>query len=223
MSGPNQIYKDIYQIGGPAITGSGDYCVYLVDAGSELVMVDSGLGRSPEELVRNIENLELDLEKLEKIIATHGHIDHVGALAYFRERFDLKVIAHELDADRIETGRDIGAELYGVPYETCRVDVRLDVEKGSLDIGEHELNFLHVPGHTPGSIALYLDVGGKRVLFGQDIHGPYNLPGSDSADARNSLQKLLDLRADILCEGHYGIYRPEEEVEKYIRRYLEKL
>ena len=69
----------------------------------------------------------------------------------------------------------------------------------------------------------WLDRGGKRVLFGQDIHGPF-LPafGSDIGRWRASMEKLLALRADILCEGHFGIFRSADQVEAYIRTYLKE-
>ncbi|MBT8490013.1 MAG: Zn-dependent hydrolase, partial [Deltaproteobacteria bacterium] len=92
---------------------------------------------------------------------------------------------------------------------------------GEFQINDETLHFLHTPGHTPGSIVLYIDRGGKRVLFGQDIHGPF-LPSFDSdiEEWKRSMEKLLDLEADILCEGHFGIYRSKESVEKYIKNYL---
>jgi glyoxylase-like metal-dependent hydrolase (beta-lactamase superfamily II) len=78
--------------------------------------------------------------------------------------------------------------------------------------------------HTPGSVAAYIDIEGKRVLFGQDIHGPY-IPewGADRDLAALSLQKLIDLKADILCEGHFGVYQPADEVRRYIEYYLDTL
>lgn len=218
-----QVYENVYQIGGPNITGSGDCCVYLIDTELGLVLVDSGLGQTFDRLVKNIQDLNLDLEKIQAVMVTHGHIDHVGSLTEFKKNFEVEVISHELDAERIETGKNIGAELYGVPYNPCKVDKILRGWSGSLEFGKYEIKFLHIPGHTPGSIALYLDVGQRRVLFAQDVHGPYSLPGSDPSQAKESLRKLIDLKADILCEGHYGIYQPKEEVKKYIKRYLNKL
>jgi glyoxylase-like metal-dependent hydrolase (beta-lactamase superfamily II) len=81
-----------------------------------------------------------------------------------------------------------------------------------------------VPGHTPGSMAVLLETEGKKVLFGQDIHGPY-VPawGADPARARESLRKLLSLKADILCEGHFGVYQPAAAVADYVRGYVESL
>ena len=69
-----------------------------------------------------------------------------------------------------------------------------------MSFARHELKIVHIPGHTPGSIAAYLDIDGQRVLFGQDIHGPY-LPqwGADREQARASLLKLIGVKADVLC------------------------
>ena len=91
----------------------------------------------------------------------------------------------------------------------------------SWEIGGYRLEAMATPGHTPGSIALYLDTPDGRVLFGQDVHGPF-LPEFDSniEQWRLSMEKLLALEADILCEGHYGVYRGKEEVARYIRSQL---
>jgi glyoxylase-like metal-dependent hydrolase (beta-lactamase superfamily II) len=60
-----------------------------------------------------------------------------------------------------------------------------------------------------------------KVLFGQDIHGPFYASfGSDLDAWGKSMHKLLDLEADILCEGHFGIIRPASEVRDYIEDYL---
>ena len=52
---------------------------------------------------------------------------------------------------------------------------------------------IHIPGHTPGSMAIIINME-KRVLFGQDIHGPYDPAwGAEPVRARTPLQKLIDL------------------------------
>ncbi len=61
----------------------------------------------------------------------------------------------------------------------------------------------HIPGHSPGSAALTVESEGKLVLFGQDVHGPLNdVLKSNRDDYIHSLEFLLSLDADILCEGH---------------------
>jgi len=68
-----------------------------------------------------------------------------------------------------------------------------------------------------------MDRDDERILFGQDLHGPIHPAlDSDLGQWKMSLQKLLDLKADVLCEGHFGVYRPAAEVERYIRSYLER-
>ncbi len=218
-----KVWDGVYQIGGSDISSFDDCSVYLVDAVPQLALVDSGAGRSFETLVENIRSLGFNPEHMELVVATHAHIDHIGSLAKFQERFGAKIIAHQLDAKGIESGEGIGAEWYGVAYKPCKVDIKLCKDEESLILGSYELKFLHIPGHTPGSIACYLDVEGRRVLFGQDIHGPYNLPGADKEKARASLQKLIGLNSDILCEGHFGIYQPKEEVRRYIESHLRRL
>jgi glyoxylase-like metal-dependent hydrolase (beta-lactamase superfamily II) len=211
---PLEVSKDVYLIGGSEITHPADCSVYLL-GGEEPVLIDCGAGESFQLLVENIEKLGYDPEKLKAVIATHAHIDHIGALSRFRQELGARVIAHELDAGAIESGEGVGAEFYGLTYLPCKVDVRLVKEEESLRFGGYELKALHIPGHTPGSLALYVDIE-KRILFGQDVHGPYFLPGSDPDQARISLQKLIDLEADILCEGHFGIYQPQEAAQRYL-------
>ena len=133
-------------------------------------------------------------------------------------------MAHELDADAIEQGIGTGAEDFGISHIPCRLDTIIRDSKQSLLLSHYEVNIIHIPGHTPGSIAIYVDIDGKRILFGQDIHCPF-LPerGADPSNGKESLQKLVNLKADILCAGHFEIYQPAEIVEDYIKSYLKNL
>ena len=223
MRKPFQVWEDVYAIGGPDLSGPADCCVYFI-GGREPVMIDAGAGNSFDRLVANIESLGFDPRKLAAIIITHAHIDHIGALGRFQEKFSIKLISHELDSEAIETGKGTGAEFYGVSYQPCKIDHKLTIAEENLTFGPHELRIIHIPGHTSGSIAVYVDMAGKRVLFGQDIHGPYYPEwGADLANARASLRKLSELNAYILCEGHFGIYQPANEVKRYIEGYLQSI
>jgi len=223
MEKPFQVWENIYAIGGPDLSDLADCCVYLIDS-QEQVMVDAGAGNSFNRLVENIESPGFEPTKLAAIIVTHAHIDHIGSLGQFQEKFGVKLIAHELDSEAIETGKGTGAEFYGLSYQSRKIDHKVNKDEESLTFGSHELKIIHIPGHTPGSIALYVDIAGKRVLFGQDIHGPYYPEwGANLANARASLHRLSELNADILCEEHFGIYQPANEVRMYIERYLQSI
>jgi glyoxylase-like metal-dependent hydrolase (beta-lactamase superfamily II) len=223
MRGERRIEEGIYIIGGPDITSPDDAAVFIVECGDELVMIDSGAGRSFEKLVENIEGLFLDPCHISTLILTHCHIDHIGSASLFRDRFGCVLVCHELDADAIESGDPVAtaATWYGSKFPPTPLDRKLTGDDGILQFGDEEIHWIHTPGHTPGSISLYIEREGKRILFGQDIHGPF-LPsfGSDIEAWRRSMTKLLDLDADILCEGHFGIYRSRKSVESYIRGYL---
>jgi len=95
-----------------------------------------------------------------------------------------------------------------------------------LMVGDNELVIIHTPGHTPGSLCAYMDVVDegerKRVLFAQDAHGPFDPDwGSDREQWRASIERLMELEADVLCEGHYGIYRSKGSVRGYLAGLLE--
>jgi len=67
--------------------------------------------------------------------------------------------------------------------------------------------------YTPDSIVVHLEWGAQRILFGRDIHDPFHVDfGLDIMQWRESMEKVLYLKADILCEGHFGIYSPRDRV-----------
>ena len=75
---------------------------------------------------------------------------------------------------------------------------------------------IHCPGHSPGSMVLTTRIDDRLVLFGQDVHGPIH-PAllSDEVAYQASLKNLLDLDADLLLEGHFGVYRGKDSVRKF--------
>ncbi|MEA3471753.1 MAG: MBL fold metallo-hydrolase [Thermodesulfobacteriota bacterium] len=223
MNGDRRIEEGVYIIGGPDITSPDDAAVFIVDCGDELIMIDSGAGRSFEKLVQNIEGLFLDPYRISTLVLTHCHIDHIGSAPFFRDRFGSALVCHEFDAGAIESGDPVAtaATWYDSEFPPTPLDRKLTGDGGILQFGDEEICWIHTPGHTPGSVSLYIDREGKRILFGQDIHGPF-LPSfkSDIEEWKRSMAKLLDLDADILCEGHFGIYRSKKSVKSYIKGYL---
>jgi glyoxylase-like metal-dependent hydrolase (beta-lactamase superfamily II) len=217
-----EVHEGVYLVGSPELTAPEDCCVFLVDLG-DLVLIDAGAGRSVPAILENIASLGLSPKGVAAVIATHCHIDHVGGIREVRKRTGCQVIAHELDAGAMESGDPIrtAADWYNSKLPPTPVDYKLSEVREVLKFEKGELLCLHTPGHTPGSISVILDNDGQRVLFGQDIHGPFSDAfGSNLAAWRKSMEVLLGLQADILCEGHFGVYRPETEVRRYIQSYL---
>jgi glyoxylase-like metal-dependent hydrolase (beta-lactamase superfamily II) len=222
---PIRITRHTYCVGGPNITDPDDCFIYLVDLESHRVLIDAGLGRSPDRILFNLNQLGLQNLSIDLIVLTHEHADHVGGAAALRERCKAKIAAHEKAIPAIRQGnpKATAADMYGIEVAPTPVDISLTSDAGSVPIGDGRLHYLHTPGHTPGSIILYYQDGERRVLFGQDLHGPFNRAwGSSIKQWRTSMNLVLALEADILCEGHMGVYRGKSAVRQFIFGLLEQ-
>ena len=208
-----QIIKNIYHV------GDNECSVYMVDTQSEqgLILIDAGMNL---DMIKQIVSYGMRFEDIKHCILTHCHIDHIGICAELRRELpDIKFYAHELDAVPIEeSGHDgrTAASWYGVRFEPVKLYQKFNSDT-VLRLGNYDFQCIHTPGHTPGSISVLVESEGKKVLFGQDLHGPFNKSFlSDLQDYQLSMQKLLNLNADILCEGHFGIFQPRNQVRQYI-------
>ena len=210
-----EVIKNIYHVGDAGCS------VYLIDSNSEegLVLIDSGMDI---EIIKKISKLGLNPRNIKHCFLTHFHIDHTAACSDLKSfNKQIKFYAHDLDANAIEEkGHDkkTAASWYGVDYKPVKLERRLKGDLEKFQLGLYEFQCIHTPGHTPGSISILVEVENTKVLFGQDIHGPfYKSFGSNLDDYQNSMQNLLELKADILCEGHYGIIKPANEVARFIQ------
>ena len=130
---------------------------------------------------------------------------------------------HALDARFLEVGDNeiTAATWYGARLQPCSVDRRLTGEDENISLGERTIRAVHIPGHSPGSVAYLTSSSGLKILFAQDVHGPLH-PSllSNAEDYLASLQRLIDLDADVLCEGHYGIYKGKENIARFVRSFM---
>ena len=147
MSKPKAICDRVYAVGGPGLSAPEDAYVYLVDADSELVMIDAGVGYATGRIEDNIRSLGFEPARIWHIIATHCHIDHIGGLSLWKERYGCKVIAHELDRAGIEgENNDLtAASMYGVDYKPVKVDTIL---KGEREEMRHWRSGVQLPAHA---------------------------------------------------------------------------
>ncbi len=218
-----EIIKDIYVLN-PYNPTALDCCVYMVDTKSDngLILIDAGLYIEP---IKNIEKEGFDLEQIQHVLLTHGHLDHFGAcnkLKMFNE--SIKFYAHQLDANKIEERpTDQYIEQYYSDYEFEPVKLARKIKKDNeiLKFGNYEFKCIHIPGHTPGSLAYLLEIGKKKILFGGDVPGTaLKSHGSNFKEYMKSMNKLLALDIDILCEGHSEIIKPADKVKRNIKGYI---
>ncbi len=165
------------------------------------LVVDPG-----DELEKIQEILDRHKLKVEGIIITHSHVDHVGAAAELRRRTGAPVYMNEDDM-RMRDYLGIQAGLLNMKApEKPEIDVMVR-DADTLQLADTKLIVLHTPGHTRGSISLHLPSEDKLLagdtLF-RDSIGRTDMPGGDSHLILVSIRdKLLTLADDtIVIPGH---------------------
>lgn len=218
-----KIVENLWQVGGAEYTTVEDAAVYLVRFGAQAVLIDSGCGADHDLLVENISEVLPPEVAIEYLFLTHCHYDHTGGAAKVRDHYGCPIVTHELDAVYLENGdsKVTAADWYGARMNPLKIDCKIKSRKETFQVGQGLVTAYHCPGHSPGSVVYVVELNSVRVLFGQDVHGPLDAAFlSDRDDYMRSLEFMIALEADILCEGHYGIYRGKDEVKKFISSFL---
>lgn len=219
-----KITHEIFHVGGDGLTAAGDGSIYLVNFGGNAALVDAGCGHAQARLFKNIKDCGVEPDQIQYLLVTHCHFDHTGGIAGVKEWCGCRVVAHELDARFLEEGNDIvtGAKWYGSTLDPLEIDIKLTGPRNEIQLGKGRIQAIHIPGHSPGSLVYLTESDGFKVLFAQDVHGPINeeVLLSNREDYRRSLNLMISLEPDILCEGHFGIYRGKHEAADFIRSFL---
>src|SRR5476649_2357113 len=131
--------------------------VYLIDGGSEFVLIDIGYSDTVDEIIDLIRKMDFNLSACKMIIATHADADHIQGIAHARDVLKTKVAAHPLTVEPLETGDEImtyatiKAQDFAIPMPCCKVDLKLN-EGDVITVGTQKVTVWHTPGHTPGQL-----------------------------------------------------------------------
>jgi glyoxylase-like metal-dependent hydrolase (beta-lactamase superfamily II) len=218
-----QITKEIYQVGGGQLTSPEDAAIYLINFDGHAALVDAGCGHAQNRLLKNIQALGVSLNQIEYLLLTHCHFDHTGGAKALKDLLHCQIVAHELEVLFYERGDNVvtAAKWYGAKIQPFSVDHKISGNQEEIPLGGKVIQAIHTPGHSPGSMVYLTESEGMKVLFAQDVHGPLHPDlRSNAADYRRSLELILSLEANILCEGHYGVYKGKKEVADFIKRFL---
>jgi Zn-dependent hydrolases, including glyoxylases len=180
-----------------------DSNIFLV-TGERTVLIDAGTGFKVEETIKEIKRI-LGGRKLDVVVITHRHYDHVGGLRGIIKEFSPKVYAGSLDAVPLREGDSestMGTSFGGTIDEMDVEDLR---EGDVIDLKDHRLLVIETPGHTSGSISLSDQVTGALftgdTVFTDGI-GRFDLPTASRDQLVASLQRLSGMDIHGFYPGH---------------------
>ena len=171
----------------------GEKRAFLVDAGDDYDKIRAHLDH-------------YGIEEVTHILLTHGHFDHIGALARLKQETSAKVVVHARDASMLRSDRDNLGVFGGATVEKCEPDIVLQGGETISAVGI-DVKVLHTPGHSGGSVC-YIAEG---ALFTGDTLfymycGRTDFPGSDPEEYQRSLHDVLGvLKQDYTVYSGHGI------------------
>jgi glyoxylase-like metal-dependent hydrolase (beta-lactamase superfamily II) len=210
----HKILEDVYGVQGLSVGR-----VYVIAGGDGLTLIDASVEGAERAIARQLARANYALKDIRRILITHAHPDHVGALAALVKASGAQVYAHALEAPIIRSAQPVSykeketallralSRLLGIKgMPSAQVD-RTIAEGDTLPEVLPDLQVIEVPGHTAGQVAFYS--ASRKLLFCGDAmthFGRLGLPlalfTSDMAQAKRSIKKLAALEIETLCFGH---------------------
>ena len=193
---PNLIIKPV--IVGEIYTN----CYIVADSDSkEGVVIDPGADF--EKIWKVIEKNGIIVKK---IVATHGHYDHLGAVNELRKKTKAEFLIHKEDVIFAEHPETNGSALFGDGTVSAKADAFLK-DGDTVKAGKVELKVIHTPGHSPGGICL---LTGEELFSGDTLFfnsiGRTDFPNASYEVIMESLAKLMKLPDAVRVYPGHGQY-----------------
>ncbi len=195
----------------------------VCDTNSYVVTDDNGdcvLIDAPDDAEYILEQIGSLGMTLKKILLTHGHFDHIGAVADLVEKTECEVYIHPNDLDKLKEGDAMVGRFFGAsgfkPFHNAATFEDGDIIKE----GDLEFKVVHTPGHTSGSCCFIIEnsMFTGDTLFRRSI-GRTDMPDGNYELMKRSLEKLYDLDGElVIYPGHMDNSTLEQE--KHYNPYL---
>ncbi len=155
----------------------------------EAVIIDPG--DEPNKIISLIENQNL---KPKYILHTHAHFDHVAGTAGVREKFNAPTCLHPGD-QTLYDNLPMQGRMFGMEFGNTPKLEKLLADEEILTFGDHRLQIVHVPGHSPGSVSFKLLDGSEHIFTGDTLFhrsiGRADLWGGDGRQLIHSIKDRL--------------------------------
>jgi len=194
--------------------------VYLIDGGSEFLLIDIGYLDTVDEIIELIRRMDFNLSTCKMIIATHADADHIQGLAHAKDLLKTRVAAHPLTVEPLETADEIltyatiKAQNFAIPMPPCKVDLNLG-EGDVIGVGEQKLEVWHTPGHTAGQLSFKM---GNLLFSGDNIYKDSCVGvidahhGSNIPQFLDSLKRITHDDAEFLLPSHGPVFRRDKRI-----------
>lgn len=139
------------------------YIVYNEEKAAYLIDPGNFTDAETDVLEKFIEEHELNIQN---ILLTHAHIDHVLGLQKAFDRYKVPVLMHELDQEILDRN-PMDANRFGFFFKRFEGDISYLKENEIISLGDDSFKILHVPGHSPGSIAFYNEA--QKFMISGDV------------------------------------------------------
>lgn len=206
-----KLLDDIYVY--PWLSTGANNCNTVFIDGPVPALIDPGHLKLMDHVVQGMTGDGRDIGKVRLVIGTHSHPDHIEAAASFGEG-TMQAIGLEESLFLNNGGKDLylmtGCEMPKGPFAFF-------LKEGTFEIGGKAFQVLLTPGHSPGSICLYLE-DEKLLISGDTLFymgvGRTDLPGGDARALAQSIRRLSSLEIEYLVPGHGEIIKGREMVER---------
>lgn len=164
--------------------------VYIVgdEETKRAIIVDPG--DEPDRILDEVKSLNL---KVESVICTHAHFDHVGAAGDIKKETGAKILLHKSDLETYALTKDQAA-LWGYSVDDLPEPDDFVEEGDEIKVGTLSFKVLHTPGHSRGGICLY---GEGALITGDTIFqgsvGRTDFPGGSIEELKTSFKRIIDL------------------------------
>jgi len=224
-------FPPVHIVGNVYYVGTYELGSYLITSPQGHILINTGVNNSAAPIRANIEALGFKLKDVKLLLATHGHWNHVGAMAEIKRLTSAPMYMHEGDVEMLESGGGVDYRYpngRGAIYEPVKVDRRLK-DGDKLRWGDTELTVHHHPGHTKGSTSFsfavkegsrtynVLVVNMASINPGVMMSGMSGFPDIKEAYAR-TFARQKQLTPDIYLSsqaGQFGLHKKYKPGDPY--------
>jgi len=208
--------------------GTSRYPSWLIDCGTEVLLLDTAMPSDLDFILENIEKVGYKLSDVKHILHSHGHIDHTGGTKAIARMTGAKTYIGKGDEDTVAGRNELQwTNELNMKYDEYAFEADVVISDGDrIKIGNREFYFLITPGHTAGTLSIFFDVtdGGKTYRAGMfggvgfnsmqvSYLKKYSLPLTMRDEFKRSILRLYGEKVELFMGNHLPNNNHHEKVK----------